>query len=118
MIDPSLLRNHPEQVAQILAKRGMVVDVAKLRELEDGRKSLQVKTQHLQSERNRISKEIGMAKSKKLPVDDLLAEGEKITQGLEGCEKELAQVLEKQNHYWSFLPNILHESVPDGQRRK
>lgn len=115
MIDPTLLRNDPEHVARILAKRGMILDVAKLRELEDGRKSLQVKTQHLQSERNRISKEIGMAKGKKLPVDDLLVEGEKITKDLEGCEKDLALALEKQSNYWSFIPNMLHESVPLGK---
>ena len=62
MLDSKLLRTATEQVAQGLAKRGYVLDVAKIQALEETRKAIQIKTEHLQSERNSISKGIGKAK--------------------------------------------------------
>ncbi len=57
MIDPNLLRNNLEEVAEKLkVKRNFVLDVALLSELEEQRKSLQVKTESLQAERNARSK--------------------------------------------------------------
>ena len=50
MLDPKYLRNEIEETATRLATRGFTLDVAKFNELEDRRKSLQVRTQDLQNE--------------------------------------------------------------------
>ena len=52
MLDPNLLRNEPDAVAEKLARRGFKLDVDKLGALEERRKVLQVKTENLQAERN------------------------------------------------------------------
>ena len=52
MLDPNLLRNEPDAVAEKLASRGFKLDVDKLRALEERRKVLQVQTENLQAERN------------------------------------------------------------------
>ena len=52
MLDPNLLRNEPDAVAEKLARRGFKLDVDKLRALEERRKVLQVQTENLQAERN------------------------------------------------------------------
>lgn len=62
MLDPNLLRNEPDAVAEKLASRGFKLDVDKLRALEERRKVLQVQTENLQAERNSRSKSIGRAK--------------------------------------------------------
>lgn len=59
MLDPNLLRNEPDAVAEKLARRGFKLDVDKLGALEERRKVLQVKTENLQAERNSRSKSIG-----------------------------------------------------------
>ena len=58
MLDPNLLRNEPDAVAEKLARRGFKLDVDKLGALEERRKVLQVKTENLQAERNSRSKSI------------------------------------------------------------
>ncbi|MBN8263838.1 MAG: serine--tRNA ligase, partial [Xanthomonadales bacterium] len=60
MLDPVLLRNHAADLAARLRdSRGFDLDVARLEALEADRKQLQVRTQELQSERNKLSREIG-----------------------------------------------------------
>lgn len=115
MNDPNVLRNQPEVIAENLKKRGFELDVARLNELEDARKGLQVTTQQLQSQRNQLSKAIGQAKAKKESAESLMNEVNEINRQLSVAEKELQDALEKQNHFWSFLPNRLHESVPVGK---
>ena len=56
MLDPKFLRNDIQETADRLATRGFEIDVAKLTELEEKRKSLQTATQELQNERNAKSK--------------------------------------------------------------
>ncbi|MCB1819404.1 MAG: serine--tRNA ligase, partial [Gammaproteobacteria bacterium] len=51
MLDPKLLRNDLDTVANALARRGYVLDKAKLAALEAQRKSLQVEAEALQNER-------------------------------------------------------------------
>lgn len=63
MLDPNLLRNEPDAVAEKLARRGFKLDVDKLGALEERRKVLQVKTENLQAERNSRSKSISKGES-------------------------------------------------------
>ena len=64
MLDPNLLRNELDAVAEKLARRGFTLDVDTLRTLEERRKVLQVETETLQAERNSRSKSIGEAKAR------------------------------------------------------
>ena len=64
MLDPNLLRNELDAVAEKLARRGFKLDVEKLRSQEERRKVLQVETETLQAERNTRSKTIGQAKAR------------------------------------------------------
>ena len=63
MLDARLLRDDLENTAKRLAQRGFKLDTAEFAVLEESRKSLQVKTQELQNERNVRSKSIGKAKA-------------------------------------------------------
>jgi seryl-tRNA synthetase len=58
MLDPKILRENPEAVAEQLATRGFVLDVDALKALEAKRKVLQVETEKLQNERNQQSKKL------------------------------------------------------------
>lgn len=115
MLDPKLIRNELEAVAKRLAVRGYELDVERIQVLEDKRKSLQVETENLQSERNKKSKSIGQAKAKGEDVQALLAEVDQVGQKLAGCEGELKTLQEELNDLLMTIPNIPDESVPAGK---
>ena len=115
MIDPKLLRSDPEAVARNLARRGFTLDVSALRALEERRKSAQVESDRLRAQRNANAKAVGMAKGKGEDAAPLLARGEALTGELAAAERELTAVQEELESGQMGLPNLLHESVPDGR---
>ncbi len=114
MIDPKLLRSDPEAVARNLARRGFALDVARLRALEERRKSAQVETDRLRAERNANAKAVGMAKGRGEDASGFLARGEQLTGELAAAEAALTAVQSELDAWQLALPNLLHESVPDG----
>ena len=74
MLDPKLLRTELESIATQLARRGYTLNVELISTLEAQRKTLQVRTQDLQNERNIRSKAIGRAKSSGQDLQPLLNE--------------------------------------------
>ena len=114
MIDPKLLRSDPDAVARNLARRGFKLDVEALKALEEKRKPYQVESDRVRSERNANAKAVGMAKGKGQDVAPLIAKGEQLTQELAQAEANLVAVQEELEHWQLGLPNLLHESVPEG----
>jgi seryl-tRNA synthetase len=115
VIDPKLLRSDPDAVARNLARRGYKLDVEALKALEEKRKPLQVELDRLRSERNATAKAVGMAKGRGEDVAPLIAKGEQLTQGLVKAEEDLTAVQAELEQWQLGLPNLLHESVPDGK---
>lgn len=118
MLDPHLLRENPEFVAEQLATRGFVFDVDAFRQLETSRKSLQIATQALQQERNERSTEIGKAKSRGEDITPLRDAVNNVSVELEAKKTELATVLAQLDEITLGLPNLPHESVPVGKDEK
>jgi seryl-tRNA synthetase len=115
MLDARLLRSDPAAVAANLARRGFNLDVERFRALEERRKVAQVAADETRSARNAHAKKVGMAKGKGEDVRALIEEGNVLARKLEGLEKELAAVQAEFDELMLGLPNMLHESVPDGR---
>jgi seryl-tRNA synthetase len=114
MLDPKLFRNDIEATAAQLAKRGFVLDTALLIQLEEQRKAFQIKTQELQNQRNTRSKSIGKAKAQGEDIQPLLAEVSQLGADLDAAKAEQDEVLTKIDDILSAVPNLIHESVPEG----
>jgi seryl-tRNA synthetase len=114
VIDPKLLRSDPDAVARNLARRGFVLDVNALRALEEKRKPWAVKVDQLRAERNAQAKAVGQAKARGEDPSALMARGEALTAELAGAETELEGVQSQLEEWQLGLPNLLHESVPEG----
>jgi seryl-tRNA synthetase len=114
VIDPKLLRTDPDAVARNLARRGYLLDVAALRALEDKRKPWQVEVDRLRAERNANARAVGAAKSRAENAAPLIARSESLAAELTRAEAELAAVQEELEQWQLGLPNLLHDSVPDG----
>jgi seryl-tRNA synthetase len=115
MLDTKLLRSDPEAVARNLARRSFVLDVGRFRALEERRKVAQVAADETRSARNAHAKKVGMAKGKGEDVTALIEEGNAHARKLEGLDKELVAVQAEFDELVLGLPNLLHESVPDGR---
>ena len=115
MIDPKLLRSDPDAVARNLARRGFTLDVEALKALEEKRKPFQVESDRIRSERNANAKAVGMAKGRGEDVAPLIAKGEKLTQELVAAEGGLTAVQAELEQWQLGLPNLLHDSVPEGR---
>jgi seryl-tRNA synthetase len=114
VIDPKLLRSEPEAVAKNLARRGFTLDVAALQALEERRKPWTVELDRLRAERNANAKAVGMAKGRGEDASALITKGEGLIAGLAEAEGKLATVQAELESWQLGLPNLLHDSVPDG----
>lgn len=114
MLDPKLLRTQPAYVAERLAARGYNLDINKLQKLEAQRKTLQTQMQDLQNERNVKAKNIGQAKAQGHDIQPLLDEVEGLKTKLEEIEAHFSGVEDELTKLYSTLPNITHETVPQG----
>ncbi len=116
MIDPNLLRNNLAETAQKLKiRRNFDLNVELLAELEEQRKSLQVKTETLQAERNARSKTVGAAKARGENIEPLLAEMDSMGIELSMAKAKLDDVLAEINTIALTIPNIPADEVPLGK---
>ncbi len=115
MLDPRLLRNNLEEVAQQLQRRGYVLDTQRISALEEQRKTLQVEAQDLQNERNSRSKEIGKAKAAGEDIQPLLTEVSELGDRLKARQEALNQVQSELSEITLGIPNLPDASVPDGK---
>jgi len=114
MLDPKFIRSNPEEVAQLLIKKGYKFPVEEFNALENQRRDVQVDAERLQSERNTRSKNIGKAKAAGEDIAPLLAEVSTLGEQLDAAKEQLKVVQEQMDTLLMGMPNIPHESVPAG----
>ena len=114
MLDPKLLRNDIDSVAQQLKKKGYVLDTGRFDQLEQARRELQTKTEYLQSLRKQQASKIGMAAKAGEDIAPLKAEGEQIKKDLENLSSDFKKVQTDLDDLLAGIPNIPDQSVPEG----
>ncbi|CAM3613757.1 serine--tRNA ligase [Rahnella bruchi] len=115
MLDPNMLRNELDAVAEKLARRGFKLDVETLRSQEERRKVLQVETETLQAERNARSKSIGQAKARGEDIEPLRLEVNTLGEKLDAAKAELEALQNDIRDIASAIPNLPDDSVPAGK---
>jgi seryl-tRNA synthetase len=118
MIDINLLREGSKTIASSLKERGFDLDIKQYESLEKDRKVIQVKTQELQEQRNQFSKNIGIEKGKGNDASDLMSQVNIISDTLKELEGQLTIIQISLNQFLLNIPNIPHESVPNGNSEK
>jgi seryl-tRNA synthetase len=117
MLDIRLLRDNPDSVKQRLATRGgdQACLVDQVLEIDTQRRSAETERQKLQGDRNRISKEIGMAKKNGQDTSAIEAEVRKINERIEQIGRDADESDSKQRDLLLSIPNLPHEGCPVGQ---
>ena len=117
MLDIQIFRSDINAVADTLIKRRRhEVDVKAFQALEAERKQLQTHTESLQAQRNALSKEIGVYKKNKDEdgAKKLMLQVGQFAEQLKQNEERLAEVQSELRAILSSIPNVPHESVPNG----
>lgn len=115
MIDPKLLRTELDTVAEKLAKRGYKLDKAFWQQVEEQRKSIQVKTEELQAKKNAGAKQVGLMKRNGENTDALMAEMATISSEMKQAEDALKALQDKIQAAALTIPNLPDDSVPAGK---
>lgn len=116
MLDIRLLRQDPQGIKQRLSTRhpdfaSMVDEVLAL---DSRRRDAETRRQHLQSERNRLSREIGMGKKAGADTSALETEVRGINEGIEQVGLEADACDTAQRDLMLAIPNLPHEACPVG----
>ncbi|MES2951727.1 MAG: serine--tRNA ligase [Pseudomonadota bacterium] len=120
MLDINLLRKDLDSVVARLQTRKnpqAFLDVGAFTALEAERKTIQMRTEELQSKRNTLSKQIGMLKAKGTPaeVDAVMADVAGLKTELETSATRLDVIQAEMQTLLLAVPNLPHESVPVGE---
>lgn len=114
MLDSRTVRTQPQQLAEALATRGYVLEVARIEALETQRKAVQIRAEQLQAERNSSAKSIGQAKARGEDIAPLLAAVDQLGTDLDTAKQELEQVQQAFDDILLGMPNLPDATVPVG----
>ena len=114
MLDAKIIRSNAEEVAVKLKKKGYQFDTALFHKLEEQRKTIQTRTEELQSARNSRSKNIGKAKASGEDIAPLIEAMNAIGEDLEVAKKELKSTQDELQNLLAGMPNIPDDAVPEG----
>ncbi|MDA0305371.1 MAG: serine--tRNA ligase [Proteobacteria bacterium] len=115
MFDIKWIRENPDDFDKGMARRGLASQATELIKLDQWRRDLQTKAQDIQAKRNKLSKEIGAAKSKGEDAADLLAEVAKSKDAQAEAELAADAAAKDLDKALSQLPNLPADDVPDGE---
>ena len=112
MIDLRLLREDLDRVRAAYDRRGGVEGLDEVIELDAEHRKLLSEVEELRAEQNRSSKAIGQAEPEDRPA--AIARAKELSDRLKAMEPQLEEVTEKLRDSAARLPNLPHDSVPEG----
>ena len=114
MHDIRFIRENPDAFDAALKRRKLTPMAGKILKIDSDRRALQAQIQEMQSFRNQASKEIGALRSKGDDADALIAEVNDIKTKMPALETEEVCLAKNLEALLLELPNLLDDSVPDG----
>ena len=117
MLDITLLRRDlPQVLARLQSRKNpqVFLNEAAFTALENERKTLQTRTEELQSQRNSLSKQIGMLKAKGESADAVMAEVGQLKTELDASALRLDALQAELQNLLLAVPNLPQEGVPVG----
>jgi seryl-tRNA synthetase len=114
MLDPRLIREDEGAVSAALARRGVQLDWAEWRRLDQARLARVQEVDALREERNRRTEEVAALKRRGQPADELMVQLRQLGDSLKEREGQLREQDEALQAFLIRIPNLPHDSVPPG----
>jgi len=115
MLDLKLLQRNPERVAKALALRNSSIRVDGFTILDERRRILIAETESLKNERNTVSAEVGKVKKAGGDAGALIERMGAVNARIKELDQALESVETELKAWMLVLPNMPHESVPEGK---
>jgi len=118
MIDPKLIRHDAKIVLDNLSKRKNDFKLDDYLSAEEAARKIQTEVENLRSTKNKLTKTIGSSKLDEKAKEKIVDEVHEINESLKDAEAKLEGLSVEVKNLSLLLPNILHESVPEGNDEK
>lgn len=110
MLDINFIRENLDLVQKSAKEKGYTIDIKKVIELDDSRKSVLQETEELRRKRNEIAAQMKGGK----PDPKLIEEGKTVKEQLVSLEEKLASAEKELKAAAKSIPNIIFDDVPLG----
>lgn len=114
MLEIKYVRNNLNKIKEVLSNRGMDADMDSFEICDTNRRSMLLEVEDLRHRRNVVSDKIARMKKEGENTDEIVSEMRDVSSKIKTIEKSLAENEEKIETILMALPNIPHESVPQG----
>jgi len=118
MLDPKFILENPDLIIEKTAARGMKLDLTKFLGLSAQRKAVLQEVEKLRTELNRTSKLIGTMKKEGQDTTETIKEMKQVSDAIKAQNEKLREADENLRGILLNIPNLAHESVPDGLSEK
>ena len=115
MLDAKIIRDQPEIIKEMLAKRQIKFPFDELLDLDKKRRSLITEAQELKHKRNVVSEQIALKKKLGEDAPNAINEMKLIADRISALDAEIDSAEKKYHELMLMLPNLIHESVPEGK---
>lgn len=115
MLDPKWIREHPDELRELLQKRRHPFDIEGLLALEARRRGVLGEVEELKARRNEGSRRVGELKKSGQDASALMEEMRKTGERVKELDQDLTGIEAEFCERLLHLPNRLHESVPAGK---
>jgi seryl-tRNA synthetase len=112
VLDVRAIREDPEPFRKGLARRNLPDAVDRILALDERRRGMTTQVEELRATQNRASKAIGGARAEE--KQQLIAEVGAVSAQIKDLEPKLAEVEVQLAELLAQIPNVPHESAPDG----
>ncbi|MDD2275910.1 MAG: serine--tRNA ligase [Smithellaceae bacterium] len=114
MLDIKYLRQNLEAVRRKMNERGQNIDFDRFIGLDAKRRDILQAVETLRNERNSVSRQVGELKKKKEDASALIAKMGDVSAKIKEYDETLRVTEEELNAFVMIVPNVQHESVPQG----
>jgi len=114
MLDLRLVRSNPERVREGLRRRRSDAPLDALLETDEAWRAKLAEVERLKAERNEASDAIGLLKRQGKDASEAIERMKSVSARIKELDQEVAELEARLNALILEIPNIPHESVPDG----
>ncbi|MBQ1915090.1 MAG: serine--tRNA ligase, partial [Selenomonadaceae bacterium] len=115
MLDMKFVRDHLDEVRQMLVNRNNSLKLDDFSSLEKRRRDILAEVEQLKGKRNAVSKQVSVMKKNGENTDAIVAEMRSVGDRISVLDGELKEVGEKLRDILLHIPNMPKEDVPIGK---
>ncbi|MGD2245970.1 MAG: serine--tRNA ligase [Candidatus Aminicenantes bacterium] len=115
MLDPKYVLENVEVIIQKTKARGLDVSLNNFKKLYQEKKNHLTKSENLRFERNKASQRVAQMKREGKDASSIISKMKKVSDEIKSLEEKLKETEQEIRKFLLAIPNVPHESVPEGQ---